>query len=67
MGLLGGLLGWDAHDERLPDYQRHIREAGIAVTLGVVEIDAAHPNTYKLTLKNAQEARELTAIRSVEA
>ena len=28
----------------------------------IVELDAAHPNTYKLTLKNVQETRGLTAM-----
>jgi len=62
MGLLGGLLGWEAYDERLPDYQRYILEAGIAVILDIVDINASHPNTYKLALKNANETREVTAL-----
>ena len=62
MGLLGGLLGWDAHDARLPGYGRHIQEAGITVKTDIVELDATHPNTYKLTLKNDREIRKLTAI-----
>src|SRR5690349_6436286 len=50
MGLFGGLLGWAADDERLPDAERHLREAGINVTFDIVAIGAAHPNTYKITL-----------------
>ena len=30
MGLFGGLLGWDADDERLPDSARALADAGIA-------------------------------------
>ena len=45
MGLLGGLLGWEAYDERLPGYQRYILEAGIAVTLDIADINASHPGT----------------------
>ena len=33
MGLFGGLLGWDAVDERLPDSHRAIREAGMHVDI----------------------------------
>ena len=62
MGLLGGILGWEADDARLPDFEEHIRSAGIDVTLDIVDIGATHPNTYKLTLKNAREKRALTAL-----
>jgi L-serine dehydratase len=62
MGLLGGLLGWDATDERLAESQRAIQEAGIKVRMEVVNLGAGHPNTYKLTLKNSTEQHTLTAI-----
>ncbi|MCJ7433940.1 MAG: L-serine ammonia-lyase, iron-sulfur-dependent, subunit alpha [Anaerolineales bacterium] len=62
MGLLGGLLGWDATDERLAESQRAIQEAGIKVRMEVVNLEAGHPNTYKLTLKNSSEQHTLTAI-----
>jgi len=62
MGLFGGILGWEADDGRLTDYEEHIHRAGIDVTLDIVDIGATHPNTYKLTLKNARERRELTAL-----
>ena len=38
-----------------PTINRHIQEAGITVTSDIVEIDATHPNTYKLTLKNTRK------------
>ena len=62
MGLLGGILGWEADDARLSDYGEYVRSAGITVKLNIVAIGATHPNTYKLTLKNAREKRELTAL-----
>jgi L-serine dehydratase len=62
LGLLGGLLGWEAADERLVDAARAIREAGIHVQIRIAEIGAEHPNTYRLTLKNAAERHQITAL-----
>lgn len=62
MGLFGGLLGWDATDERLAESPRAIQEAGIKVSIVLSEYGAEHPNTYKMTLRNATERREMTAI-----
>lgn len=62
MGLFGGFMGWEADDERLPNYLKAIDEAGIAIKIDIHPIGATHPNTYKITLKNAKETRRLTAI-----
>lgn len=62
MGLFGGLLGWEADDERLPHYEKGIETAGIHIQINITDIQADHPNTYKLTLFNKGEMRELTAI-----
>jgi len=62
MGLFGGFLGWEAYEERLPEYNQAIEEAGIKINIEIHPIGATHPNTYKLTLKNKNEVRELTAI-----
>jgi len=62
MGLFSGFLGWEAHDERLPKYLDGVNEAGIAIEIDIVELDIKHPNTYKITLENQTEKRELTAI-----
>ena len=62
MGLCGGLLGWDATDQRLASSVQAIAEAGIEVVFRVTEIGATHPNTYKLTLRNVAETHALTAI-----
>ena len=62
MGLFGGFLGWEAYEERLPDYLRAIEEAGIQIKIDIHPIGVTHPNTYKLTLSNKKEFREVTAI-----
>ena len=62
MGLLGGLLGWDATDERLAESARWIGEAGIRVETRITDLRAEHPNTYQLTLSNSTERHTLTAI-----
>jgi len=62
MGLFGGLLGWDALDERLAESARAIQEAGIRASIEISDIGAKHPNTYKLTFKNSTERHEMTAI-----
>ena len=62
MGLFGGLLGWDADDERLPDSARALAEAGIDLRIETVDVGDPHPNTYRLTLRNDHEQRSLIAI-----
>lgn len=62
MGLFGGFLGWEAHDERLPHAEEAISTAGIQVKIDIVDIQADHPNTYKITLSNSKETRVLTAL-----
>lgn len=61
MGLCGGLLGWDPTDERLVHAERAIVEAGIALEIRIAPIGATHPNTYKLTLTNAEGTHVITA------
>ncbi len=62
MGLFGGFLGWEAHDDRLPSYREGVKEAGIEIEIRYVSYDAKHPNTYKMTLENSQETHTMTAI-----
>lgn len=62
MGLFGGFLGFDADDPRLVDSETAINAAGINVTIGIHDFPAPHPNTYKITLKNRDEAHEITAL-----
>jgi L-serine dehydratase len=62
MGLFGGLLGWDATDERLPRSRLAIREAGVSVRIESVDAGDPHPSTYRLTLRNARERHTLIAV-----
>jgi L-serine dehydratase len=62
MGLFGGLLGWEAFDDRLPDSEKAIKDAGIDVTIDIVDIGFPHPNTYKITLTGGGETRQVVAI-----
>ncbi len=62
MGLFGGFLGWNADDERLPAAEKFINEAGISVSIEILDIGATHPNTYQISLSNDRETRRLTAI-----
>ena len=62
MGLFGGLLGWDADDERLPNSAQALADAGIKLRIETVDIGDPHPNTYRLTLKNTRETHTLIAI-----
>ncbi len=62
MGLLGGLAGWDATDERLAESARWIDEAGIRVEIRIADFGAEHPNTYRLTLSNLTEQHTVMAI-----
>ena len=62
MGLFGGLLGWDATDERLVDSAEAIREAGIGVEIRITDFPAYHPNTYYITLRNGNTEHRMTAL-----
>ena len=62
MGLFGGLLGWDAADERLPKSAEAIRQSGVKVRIAIVDSRDPHPNTYRLTLRNAQEQHRLVGV-----
>lgn len=62
MGLFGGLLGWEADDERLPDSAQALADAGIKLRIETVDVGDPHPNTYRLTLRNTREQHSLIAI-----
>ncbi len=62
MGLFGGFLGWEAFDERLPDYQQAVDDAGIRIVIDIHPIGATHPNTYQITLKNQRETHSMIAL-----
>jgi L-serine dehydratase len=62
MGLCGGLLGWEATDERLPESPLWLKKAAITLDIRVGDWKDPHPNTYRLTLKNQHQTRELIAL-----
>jgi L-serine dehydratase len=62
MGLFGGFLGWEADDERLPNSEMHMGASGIKVEIKIHDIQAEHPNTYKITLKNPWESHQVIAL-----
>lgn len=62
MGLFGGFLGWEAYDERLPDYLQAVDAAGIRITIDIRPIGATHPNTYQITLRNDRETHKVIAL-----
>jgi L-serine dehydratase len=62
MGLCGGLLGLEPSDERLLDYKDAMRRAGIGIEYRIGVYGDAHPNTYRLTLKNQKERHCLVAV-----
>lgn len=62
MGLFGGLLGWEADDERLPDSPTAFRKSGRSYRIETVDVDDPHPNTYRLTLVGERNRHTLRAI-----
>lgn len=62
MGLFGGLLGWDATDNRLVDSPQAIRAAGIGTEIRITEFPASHPNTYRITLRHGVQEHRMTAL-----
>jgi L-serine dehydratase len=62
MGLFGGLMGWDAADERLPGGMQALRDSGVNIRIQIVDAGDPHPNTYRLTLSNHREQHTLRAI-----
>jgi len=62
MGLMGGLLGWDATDDRLAEASNHLAKNGLTLSIEIKDIAAVHPNIYKLHLDGSQGECELTAL-----
>jgi L-serine dehydratase len=62
MGLFGGLLGWNADEDRLPDSETWLRQAGIDLTFEYGDLGDPHPSTYRLTLHQQGIMRHLVAI-----
>jgi len=64
MGLMGGLLGFEADDERLLDPTKYLEKAGIEIRFEVVESGKSLANLYMLHLQNEKEECRVEAISS---
>ncbi|MCY3013474.1 MAG: L-serine ammonia-lyase, iron-sulfur-dependent, subunit alpha [Planctomycetota bacterium] len=62
MGLFGGLLGWEATDERLPGSMQTLADSGVRIRIETVDAGDPHPSTYRLTLTGKQGSISLHAI-----
>jgi L-serine dehydratase len=62
MGLFGGLMGWDAADERLPRSLQALEGQRVRVRIEIVDAGDPHPSTYRLTLRNAHQRHSLVAV-----
>ena len=56
MGLMGGLLGWDATDQRLPEVNNHLEKSGIQVLFEIKDINARHPKKQATTIERIRFA-----------
>jgi L-serine dehydratase len=62
MGLFGGLLGWEATDERLPASMKTLADSGVRIRIETVDVGDPHPNTYRLTLSGRGGSISIHAI-----
>jgi len=62
MGMMGGLLGYDADDERLINPENYLQDAGIEVAFEVIDSGKTEPNLYMVHLKNQVEEIRVEAI-----
>lgn len=62
MGLYGGLMGWNAADVRMMDYQKHLKDSGIQVKVNYISYGAEHPNNYRIQISNAKVSHAISAI-----
>ncbi len=62
MGLYGGLMGWQADDPRMVDYEAHLANSGITVHVNYLSYGATHPNQYRINVTNQDFSHSITAI-----
>lgn len=62
MGLYGGLMGWQADDPRMIDYEQHLDNTGISVHVNYLSYGATHPNQYRMSISNHEFTHSMTAI-----
>ncbi len=60
--IIGGLLGMDPDDERIPNAFDYARQSGMRFSLGSIDLgEHAHPNSVKMYLKG-NEGRQLEIV-----
>ena len=62
MGLAGGLLGFEADDARLLNYEQELEKQDIVVQYHTDDFGDPHPNTYRIALENSRESHTLIAV-----
>ncbi len=62
MGMMGGLLGYEADDERLLNPEKHLLSAGIEVFFEVIDSGKNLPNLYMVQLQNQKQQIKVEAI-----
>lgn len=62
MGMMGGLLGFEADDERLLDPAPYLKKEGIDLSFEVVESGKSQANLYMLFLQNEKEQIRVEAV-----
>lgn len=62
MGLYGGMLGWEADDQRLPEAPTMLRRRGTAIEVRKPRLDDPHPNTYRLHVERGGTSHEVVAL-----
>lgn len=62
IGLFGGLMGWEADDQRLPISGAALREAGVHVRVAIIDSHDPHPNTYRMTLIGQSRQHQVKAV-----
>lgn len=62
IALVGGLLGFEPDDSRLPDSLRLAYEAGMEVCFLPTKEQAEHPNQVKMVLKKDQQQMSVTGL-----
>lgn len=54
IGLVGGILGLNPDDKRLPESLKIAKQQGIEIRFEIKDYEADHPNTYKLTIYDSK-------------
>ncbi|HKL12871.1 MAG TPA: L-serine ammonia-lyase, iron-sulfur-dependent, subunit alpha [Halanaerobiales bacterium] len=63
IGLVGGILGLNPDDKRLPESLKIAQERDVEIKFEIKDYEATHPNTYKLIIYNNKNKQiDITAL-----